>query len=144
MKQIISALILVSVLFCLCACGETNDVSSSADNSSAVSSQPEESKAVSEEESSSPSVESSFKVTVVDQGGNPVSGVMIQICKDTCIPAKTDENGMATFNIEITAEHKLSVLSCPAGYEYGGEAEVYLDDGITEYTVEVVKLAKED
>ena len=73
--------------------------------------------------------------------GNPVAGVMLQICKDSCIPAKTDENGIATFNIEVTSEHKLSVLSCPTGYEYRGDAEVYMEDGATEYTVELNEAA---
>lgn len=78
-----------------------------------------------------------FEVKVVDQNGNPVADVMLQICKDTCIPSKTDANGVATFNVEVTDEHKLSVLSCPTGYTYTGEAEVYLENGITEYTVEL-------
>lgn len=78
-----------------------------------------------------------FEVKVVDADGNAVSGVMIQICKDTCIPKVTDENGVAVFDIEVTDEHKLSVLSCPEGYTYTGEAEVYLEDGATEYTVEL-------
>ena len=78
-----------------------------------------------------------FKVTVKDEAGNPVSGVMLQICKDACVPARTDESGVATFNIEITDGYKLSVMSCPEGYEYTGEAEVYLENGATEYTLQL-------
>ncbi len=79
----------------------------------------------------------SFEVKVVDQNGAPVQGVMIQICKDTCIPKVTDANGIAAFDLEIEDGHKLSVLSCPTGYTYTGEAEVYLESGSTTYTVEL-------
>ncbi|MBR6514159.1 MAG: Ig-like domain-containing protein [Clostridia bacterium] len=82
-----------------------------------------------------------FKVTVVDESGAPVEGVMLQICKENCIPASTDAEGIATFNIEASAEHKLSVLTLPEGYEYNGEAEIYLEDGMTETTVTVTKVA---
>ena len=78
-----------------------------------------------------------FEVKAVDQNGAPVAGVMIQICKDICIPKLTDANGVAVFELEVTDEHKLSVLSCPAGYTYTGEAEVYMESGSTEYTVEL-------
>ena len=81
-----------------------------------------------------------FKVTVVDGDGNSVPGVIVQICKDSCVPARTDDNGVASFNIAIEDGHKLSVMSCPEGYEYTGEAEVYLDEGATEYTLEISKV----
>ena len=82
-----------------------------------------------------------FKVTVVDADGNTVTGAVLQICKDTCVPSVTDAEGVAAFNVEVTSEHKLSVLTLPEGYEYTGEAEVYLEDGMTEYTVTVNKVA---
>jgi hypothetical protein len=81
-----------------------------------------------------------FKVTVVDGDGNAVPGVIVQICKDSCVPARTDDNGVASFNIAIEDGHKLSVMSCPEGYEYTGEAEVYLEEGATEYTLEISKV----
>lgn len=78
-----------------------------------------------------------FEAKVVDQNGTPVQGVMLQICKDTCVPKMTDANGIAAFELEITDGYKLSVLSCPDGYTYTGEAEVYLESGATSYTVEL-------
>ena len=82
-----------------------------------------------------------FKVTVNDDEGAAVAGVVLQVCKDTCVPCVTDAEGVATFNVEITSEHKLSVLTLPEGYEYTGEAEIYLEDGMTEFTVVVNKVA---
>ena len=81
-----------------------------------------------------------FKVTVVDGDGNTVPGVVVQICKDACVPARTDDKGVATFNIAIEDGHKLSVMTCPEGYEYTGEAEIYLEAGATEYTLEISKV----
>ncbi len=132
-KKFLAVLLSLLVVFSLCACGA--DTSSSKDDVSS-------SEIVSgSEDTSSEEKTSKFEVKVVDANGNPVEGVMLQICKDSCIPAKTDANGVATFNIEVTSEHKLSVLSCPAGYEYTGEAEVYMEDGATEYTVELSEAA---
>lgn len=132
-KKLLAVLLSLLVVFSLCACGA--DTASSKDDVS--SSEP----VSSSEDTSSEEKTSKFEVKVVDAEGNPVEGVMLQICKDSCIPAKTDTNGVATFNIEVTSEHKLSVLSCPAGYEYTGEAEVYMEDGATEYTVELSEAA---
>ncbi|MBR2489847.1 MAG: hypothetical protein IKB45_05180 [Clostridia bacterium] len=132
-KKLLAVLLSLLVVFSLCACGA--DTSSSKDDVSS-------SEIVSgSDDTSSEEKTSKFEVKVVDANGNPVEGVMLQICKDSCIPAKTDANGVATFNIEVTSEHKLSVLSCPAGYEYTGEAEVYMEDGATEYTVELSEAA---
>ena len=78
-------------------------------------------------------------MTVVDQNGDPVSGAMVQICKDSCMPAMTGEDGVASFNIEITDGYKLSVMTCPEGYTYEGEAEIYLEYGATEYTLTLTK-----
>lgn len=133
MKKILVVLLAICMLFSFCACGADTD--SKKDND--VSSTP----VSSNEDTSSEEETAKFEVKVVDGMGNPVEGVMLQICKDSCIPAKTDANGIATFNIEVTSEHKLSVLSCPTGYEYSGEAEVYMEDGATEYTVELGEAA---
>lgn len=134
-KKLLAILLSILVVFSLCACGAGADGDKKTDDASS-------SEVVdSSENNSSEEKTAKFEVKVVDDMGNPVEGVMLQICKDSCIPAKTDANGIATFNIEVTSEHKLSVLSCPTGYEYKGEAEVYMEDGATEYTVELSEAA---
>lgn len=141
MKKLLCAALVLVMAFCLFACGGDETATSSTPESSAAasSSSPvsEPQSAVSSEEESSEAEEALFKVTVVDGDGKALKGVMIQLCKDTCIPKVTDDNGVASFNAEITDGYKLSVLSCPEGYEYTGEAEIYLDSGITEYTIEL-------
>lgn len=114
---------------CLAACGDNNAAQTEPTTTTptTVTTQP------TQEEPAA----ATFEVTVVDQNGNAVQGVMMQLCKDVCVPKLTDANGVAVFEAEITDGYKLSVLSCPAGYTYEGEAEIYLDSGITEYTVEL-------
>lgn len=154
MKNIKSLLALVlsfAMLFCLCACSDSSDNSStdsaskdvsvnsenSVDNTSdasdaSVATSDADSEPSEDETSEAPA---KFTVTVVDTNGNAVKGAYIQLCKDACVFFESDENGIVKFSDEITEGYKLSVLSCPDGYVYEGEAEVYLESGITEYTV---------
>ncbi len=135
-KRILTLFLGFAMLLCLVACGEEQNESSTP---AAVSSESvNETSSETSAEASLPAA-AKFSVTVVDQDGTPVSGVMVQICKTSCMPAMTDENGVATFNIEITDGYKLSVMSCPEGYTYEGESEVYLDYGATEYTLTLSK-----
>lgn len=84
-----------------------------------------------------------FTVKVADTEGNPIAGVVVQVSKDENITATSDDAGVATFNLEITEGYKLSVVTCPEGYEYTGEAEVALEAGITEYELKIQKKADE-
>lgn len=127
MKKILVLLTALCLMLSLCACTDNGQTST----------EPQQTTVAETTVATEAQDTAAFEVKVVDADGNAVSGVMIQICKDTCIPKVTDENGVAVFDIEVTDEHKLSVLSCPEGYTYTGEAEVYLEDGATEYTVEL-------
>ncbi len=132
MKKLLAIILALGLILSLCACGT--------DSNGPTANEPVNSQTQTDTETSSKEeTVSKFEVTVTDTDGNAVKGVMVQLCKDTCVPAMTDENGIATFTAEITDEHKLSVMSCPDGYEYTGEAEIYLEDGDTEYTLEISK-----
>ncbi len=131
MKKIIALVLAVCMLLCFCACGT--------DKNGPTKNEPVNNQTNNTQTSSKEDTTPKFEVTVTDEEGNAVKGVMVQLCKDTCVPAVTDENGIATFNAEITDEHKLSVMSCPEGYEYTGEAEIYLEDGDTSYKLEITK-----
>jgi hypothetical protein len=137
-KRLLALLMGVSMLLCLAACGEAEDTSS-AESATESSVAAVESSVAESSEESVPQQTAKFAVTVVDQNGDPVSGAMVQICKDSCMPAMTGEDGVASFNIEITDGYKLSVMTCPEGYTYEGEAEIYLEYGATEYTLTLTK-----
>lgn len=131
MKKLLAFVLAVAMVFCLCACG--------GDSNNSNANEPIDNKNNSSQATSKEETTPEFKVTVEDADGNVVEGVMVQLCKESCIPARTDANGVAIFNIEITDGYKLSVMSCPDGYEYTGDAEIYLEDGATEYTLEIAK-----
>lgn len=70
-----------------------------------------------------------YTITLKDSEGNPVSGVMVQICLDSCIPGLTNAEGVATF--ELTEE---------SGYSAGVSADydatkVYFEDGQSDVTI---------
>lgn len=145
LTKILSVLLVACLALCLCACGGDGEkTDSDAESSAAVCSEAESSSTESSEAVSDDAAAAAFTVKVVDADGNAIEGVMVQICKDACVPAKTDANGVATFNVEITDGYKLSVMSCPAGYEYTGDAEVYLDNGATEYTLTLNAVAENE
>jgi len=131
MKKLLAFVLAVAMVFCLCACG--------GDSNDSNANEPIDNKNNSSQATSKEETTPKFEVTVKDVDGNIVEGVMVQLCKESCIPARTDANGVAIFNIEITDGYKLSVMSCPDGYEYTGDAEIYLEDGATEYTLEIAK-----
>lgn len=83
-----------------------------------------------------------FTVKVVDADGAAVAGVTVKVYKDEEVSATTDDTGVATFELEITEGYKLSVVTCPDGYEYTGDAEIALEAGITEYEVKIQKKAE--
>ncbi|MGN0793636.1 MAG: redoxin domain-containing protein [Aristaeellaceae bacterium] len=58
-----------------------------------------------------------YTVRYVDQDGNPVAGVMLQVCDDqTCQVYTSDENGVCAFTLAPYA-WELHTLKVPAGYE---------------------------
>lgn len=142
MKNIIRNLVLALALvmmLSLCACANTGSGDETKDTEDTQTAQ--DTNDTTKEENTT-AAKPEFKTIVKDQDGNPVPGVMVQICKEACIPARTGDDGVATFVIaEITSEHKLSIMSAPEGYTYS-EEEIYLEDGATEYTLEVTKAAE--
>ena len=61
--------------------------------------------------------ESVYRVVVSDTDGNLVKGATIQFCSDTtCTMGKTDENGVAVFEMEEGPIYIVHVLKVPAGY----------------------------
>lgn len=83
-------------------------------------------------------------VTVVDESGNPVEGVTVQVCHNVCLtPGKTNEEGVLAVNISSTEKVKVAILAVPEGYaipevvgEYQGvEIHAFFTEGVYELTV---------
>ena len=73
-----------------------------------------------------------YRVIVGDEEGNLVKGATVQFCSDTtCTMGKTDENGVAVFNMEEGPIYTIHMLKVPEGYEKTNEefetADTYCD-----------------
>lgn len=139
LKNIGIVAVLVCMLLTLCACGgktpaETKPVETEAPAVVATEAPVEET------EPAIPDGMVQYKVTVVDEGGNPVAGAMVQLCKDSCVPAVTDANGVATFTLPED-DYKASMLAMPTGYEYAGEADTFYFEGAFELTITLKAVA---
>lgn len=137
LKRIFCAVLAVCLILAMCACGGSNSSSTDASNDSSSSSAAPD--AVSSQGDASTGEEVpeddgtvTYTVTVVDVEGNPVSGAMIQICKDACVPASTDENGVATWK-QVEDDYKVSFLMAPEGYAV--EEAYYFEAGSYELTI---------
>ena len=132
MKKQIAALLLVSMAVCLCACGQTQDNNES---QPPVVTDP----APSQQEATGVT----YTIKVVDEGGNPVAGAMVQLCSDLCLPKITDANGLAVYeNQEELDNYKASVTNYPAGYEQlGDQTDYYFGEGNYEVTITVKAVA---
>ena len=84
----------------------------------------------------------SYKLTFADEDGNPVEGVIANICDDTsCQPMTSDENGVVEFQAMPFAYH-IQVISVPEGYEFDTSAEYYTEEAGGEMTFTLTKAAK--
>lgn len=145
MKKLLAVLLTLCMVFALCACGAGSDKKEDEKNNNAVNNEvnddaDDESKDESDEDEGV-QTQAGFQVKIVDEGGNPVQGCMVQVCKDTCLPAISNAEGIAIFNLQIEDGHKLQVSNCPEGYTYDGEADIYLEPGQKEYAL-VLKAVK--
>ncbi len=132
-KRLLAVALILCMALCMVACNNDTD----ADKKDDVTTKIEETEKETEKETEAVVA---FKVNVVDETGAAVEGVMVQLCTDLCKLQATDANGVAGFDMEIIEGSKLSIFKCPEGYEYTGDAEVYLEVGSTEYTVELKKV----
>lgn len=138
MKRLLALVLAFGLMLCLCACGSSDPA------------QTEPTTEVTEPttEATEPTTEATedvadptYTVTVVDQDNNPVVGAWVQLCLEACVPAVTDENGVAEFFLEEN-DYKVGFTVMPEGYEYAGEEqEWYFADGENTMTVVIKKVA---
>lgn len=131
---LLSVMLLISVV-CLCACGGNDSEDSSKET---TSSNEVASTSVKDKETEPATEDNSkitYKVTVVDEAGKPISGAMVQCCKDACVPGVTNAEGVAEFVLAEDA-YDVKFISLPEGYTYSSDVEVFnFEDGKTELTI---------
>lgn len=71
---------------------------------------------------------SDYVLSFVDEDGNPVEGVIANVCDDdACTPMTSDADGLIEFTYPSFAYH-IQVIKVPDGYEYDTSEESYLDE----------------
>ena len=138
-KNLLALMLALMMVLCLCACNQSTEdatgesTGSTPASSSSTAQKPDDGKTDDE----IPNGMVQYKVKVVDEEGNPIVDVMVQVCTDeTCLmPVKTDETGVATFAPAVEGEYHANFLpGIPEGYE--ADAEVfYFEEGKTELTI---------
>ena len=136
--MIVGALV-ACVAICLSGCGSDkgteNDTTAATTTGSVV-----ESTEAKTEEPTTVDSKVVYSVKVVDEDDNVLSSVMVQICKDACIPGVTNDQGIAEFKVDEDTGYKASVLQMPEGYELAGEEEnFYFESGSKEVTITLKK-----
>ena len=141
MKMILSLTLALCLLLCLCACtnetgGESTEPSASETGTVTVpgsdSTEPEDDGKV------------LYTVKVVDEGGNPISGAMVQMCQgEIClVPTNTDETGTAEFRAEEDDSYYAHIMIMPAGYAYAADEEnFHFAEGSRELTITLKAVA---
>lgn len=129
MKRLICMILALVLVLALCACGaeKAPETTVPSEEATAAPTVAEETQAVEDGKVT-------YTIHVQDEAGNALPGVMVQICKDACLPGMTDAEGNAVFTVDED-DYKVSFLALPAGYTYTTEETEFYFDGATEITL---------
>lgn len=134
MKRLICALLALMMTVGLCACGGEEIVVNTETEAVTVLPAVDEEVAAPDVEEEADDGKVTYTVHVQDENGVALAGVMVQICKDACLPGMTDAEGNAVF-VVAEDDYKVSFLMLPAGYTYTTEETEFYFDGATEMTL---------
>ncbi len=95
-KRMLALVLSLVLVLALAACTQAPAESNPSSSSTAPSSS-----STTPSSSTQPEKKVTFRVKVVDEEGNPVAGVGVQLCKDACIIAETNEEGWAEFDKDV-------------------------------------------
>lgn len=137
MKKLLALLLAMVLVLGLCACDAGEDKDNATDGSTESSSTGE-----TEPSGTTPfDGKVTYTVKVVDESGNPISGALVQLCLDACIPSATNASGVATYKLE-KADYKVSFMKLPDGYTYTTDAtEFHFASGSYELTITLKAVA---
>lgn len=140
-KRVLMLVLALCLTFVLCACGGDVQEETVAPPVEEATDAPVEE--VTEAPTEAEVAGTVYTVTVVDEGGNPVVGTMVQICQgELCMmPCATDDSGVATFTVTDEGTYEAKLLSLPAGYEYATEEQVFPFGSAFELTITLKAVA---
>ena len=146
MKRLVAVMLVLTLALCLVACAQPQPTNPTENQpTTKPTTQPTTQPTTAPTDPKTPS----HSVTVVDQDGNPVAGIYVQLCDDgNCyFPVQTNESGVAEFFLEnLNGPAKVKTISLE-GYEAdttGTDAEGYIKfpDGSTSVTLKIIKIAE--
>lgn len=137
MKRVFATILMLCMVFTLTACGGNGSGDTEKDSQNTQSEMNDNKDTETSEDTQVDDGKVVYKVTVVDEGGNPVKGAMVQMCLDSCVPAMTGDTGVAEFKLVEADGYKVDIVSLPEGYEAISTDPVYLESGQTELTLTV-------
>ena len=130
MKKMLCLILALMLTLSLCACGGAEEAPQTE-----ATEAPTEAPTVAVQTEAADDGKVTYTIHVQDETGAPLAGVMVQICKDACLPGMTNAEGDAVFTV-AEDEYKVSFLSLPQGYAYSTEeTEFYFENGSTEITL---------
>lgn len=144
MKRLIAMVLALCLALCLCACGDQNDNKANDEATEATDANVTVTEAPTDtqEEDNQPAG-IVYTVTVVDEGGNPVIGAMVQLCQgELCqMPVATDDNGVAVISVFEEGEYEAKLMTMPEGYDYTTEDHVFYFGSGYELTITLKAIA---
>ena len=142
LKRLFMLVLALVMVLCLCACGaEEAPVEEAPVQELPVEEAPAEE--ATEEPTEAEPAGIVYTVNVVDEGGNPIVGAMVQICQgELCMmPSATNDSGVATFTVTDEGTYEAKLLSLPAGYEYATEEQAFPFGNAYELTITLKAVA---
>jgi hypothetical protein len=136
-RKILAVVITIMLMVAVSACGsdspDQNTPNPTQNTITEATTQEKENENTTEPTTTAPDPD--YVITVVDENGNPISGVLLQMCLETCVPGKTNEDGVAEFYLD-EADYKVSLLNMPYGFDYStDETEWYFGSGEKTMTI---------
>ena len=137
LKSILLVMLALCLTLCLCACGDKTDPkkdekpsttitkndnvsvapSTTTTTTAAATDAPTTTTAPVTTEPTQPvDGKANYTVIVTDEAGNPVPGVFVQLCLESCIPCMTNAQGVASYPNMAVADYKVSFINFPEGY----------------------------
>lgn len=140
-KMLLAVCLVLCMALGMCACAQSGNADTTAAQQPQQQTTAPEDTTAAADTTAADDGKMTYTVKVVDQDGNPMAGVLVQLCLDTCLPGMTNDDGAAEFAV-VQADYKVSVAAMPEGYEHAGEdVEFYFDDGAYELTITLKSVA---
>lgn len=142
MKRLIAVMMVLTLALCFVACTEPQTPGTSTTQKPADSQNNTSSSTVPTSSTKQEDPDPTFIVTVVDQDGNPVANVAVQLCDESMcyMYQMTGEDGVVHFFETIESGAKVKILAAE-GYTYSEDYTVF-PEGQNTLTLTITKNAE--